>query len=283
MSNAWLIWWWVLCAAALVNVAAWLVSARMLGHHEALLPADVRTTRRRLLWLAAIYVAGCGFRSVLPMVDVPRICLHDTWLSSIFVGRSIATVAELAFAAQWALLMREACSAGGPLVARVSRVIFPLIVVAEIFSWDAVLRTNNLSHAIENSLWTLAAVLAVAAIVAVRPRLDETGRRFAAAAVVCGIGYIAFMTIVDVPMYLARWQADIATGHDYLPWSNGLLQIMQPCAVTRDWAAWREDVPWLTLYFTVAVWISVALPHAPQFRTRAGGRATDSRTVTQQS
>ena len=61
-----------------------------------------------MLLLSAVYVLGCGFRSVLPMVDVPRICLHDTWISRIVVGRSIATVAELAFVAQWALLMREA-------------------------------------------------------------------------------------------------------------------------------------------------------------------------------
>jgi hypothetical protein len=31
----------------------------------------------------------------------------------------------------------------------------------------------------------------------------------------------------------------------------------------REWSAWRHDVAWLSLYFTVAVWISIALVHAP--------------------
>ena len=45
-----------------------------------------------LLLLCAAYVIGCAFRSILPRADVQRICLFDTWLSSVFVGRSVATV-----------------------------------------------------------------------------------------------------------------------------------------------------------------------------------------------
>jgi hypothetical protein len=48
--------------------------------------------------------------------------------------------------------------------------------------------------------------------------------------------------------------------------------VLRRCTVTREWAAWRQDVPWLTLYFTVAVWISIALAHLPAF-ARAGEAA----------
>ncbi len=44
-----------------------------------------------MLLLCAAYVFGCAFRSVLPRADVQRICLFDTWLSSVVVGRSVAT------------------------------------------------------------------------------------------------------------------------------------------------------------------------------------------------
>ena len=225
--------------------------------------------RRLLLILAAIYVAGCGFRSVLPMVDVPRICLHDTWISRIAVGRTVATIAELAFAVQWALLLREVAAAGGSgLALQVSRAVVPLIVLAELFSWCAVLTTNNLLHAIENSLWTLGAVLSAAALVSVRPLLDERGRQFAAAALACAAGYVAFMATTDVPMYLARWQADVVAGREYLQLHEGMRELIQRCVVTRDWDAWGQDVPWLSLYFTVAVWISIALAHVPPLRGR---------------
>jgi len=60
-----------------------------------------------LLLLCAIYVFGCAFRSVLPRADVQRICLFDTWLSSVLIGRSVATLAELCFALQWAIVLRE--------------------------------------------------------------------------------------------------------------------------------------------------------------------------------
>ena len=251
-----LIWWSALCAAAAINVAAWGVSARLLERRRVQLPADVYATRRLLLWLAAIYVLGCGFRSVLPMIDVQRFCLHDTAISYIVIGRSVATVAELAFAAQWALLLSEAGAR------RASRAIVPIIAVAEVLSWLATLTTNNLFHAAENSLWTLTAVLALAFLASRWRLVGDRGKRVIAAAIGCGAAYVAFMVIVDVPMYLARWHP----GQEYLALGEGMREILQRCIVTRGWAQWREDALWLTLYFTVAVWISVALPLVPPLK-----------------
>jgi len=118
-------------------------------------------------------------------------------------------------------------------------------------------------HAIENSLWTLGATLALIASATLRAQLDDRGARFLAAVLVCGAAYVAFMTIVDVPMYLARWHAAVAAGHEQLSLQSGLREILNRCTVVREWSAWRDDVPWLTLYFSTAVWISIALAHAP--------------------
>jgi hypothetical protein len=260
------LWWMLLCVAAVVNVAAWLVSARRLARRAAHWQADVYATRRVLLWLAAVYVAGCAFRSVLPMIDVPRYCLHDTWMSRIFVGRSVATLAELAFVAQWALLMREAGAV------RAARAVVPIIVAAEALSWFAVLTTNDLFHAAENAVWTVAAGFA-AAFFASRWRYEGTlGRRVIVAALGCAGGYIVFMAAYVVPMYLARWQP----GHAYLSLGEGLGQVLQRCTVECDWALWWQDAAWLTPYFTLAVWISIALPQVPSLRP-AGASAAHRR------
>jgi hypothetical protein len=192
------------------------------------------------------------------MIDVPRFCLHDTWVSYIAVGRSVATVAELAFAVQWALVLREAGAK------RTARAIVPLIATAEILSWLATLTTNNLFHAAENSLWTLTAALALAFLASRWRMVGDRGKRVIAAALGCGAAYIAFMLTVDVPMYLARWQP----GQEYLSLGEGWREIVQRCIVTRDWAKWREDALWLTLYFTAAVWVSIALPLVPALRGR---------------
>ena len=175
------------------------------------------------------------------------------------IGRSVATVAEIAFAVQWALLLREAGAT------RASRAVVALIVVAEVLSWLAVLTTNNLFHAAENSLWTLTAALALAFLASRWRLVGDRGKRVIAAVMACGAAYIAFMVTVDVPMYLARWQP----GQEYLSLGEGMREILQRCIVTLDWAKWREDAPWLTLYFTVAVWISIALPQLPPLKGKS--------------
>jgi len=262
------------CAAAAINIVAWVLAAWQLQRLKAGTPVAIHAVRVRLLWLAAIYVLGCGFRSVFPMLDVPRICLHDNWISRIIIGRSVATLAELSFAAQLALLLRVASVApGGGIAVVASRLVVPFVLLAELFCWTAVLRENYLMHAFENSLWTLMAVLASAAFLALRLRAVDQRRRFFGLAIACATGYVAYMGFVDVPMYVSRWHTDLATHHQYLSLSAGFAEILQRCTVMREWSAWRHDVPWLSLYFTIAVWISIALVHAP---IGAASRVTNS-------
>jgi hypothetical protein len=271
MPNTLSIWWLGLCTVAAINVVAWSYAARELDRRAADLPADILVTRRLVLWLSAAYVLGCGFRSVLPMIDVPRICLHDTPISRILIGRSVATLAEVCFVAQWALLLREAGAATGRrFVNQVAYTLVPLTVVAETFSWLAVLATNNLLHAIENSLWTAGAALALVAFVSLRGQVDAAGRHLLGAAIAGTAAYVVFMVLADVPMYLARWRADLAAGHQDLPLLQGLAETLQRCRVVRETSAWRQDIPWLTLYFSVAVWVSIALAHVPPLRVGTG-------------
>lgn len=182
------------------------------------------------------------------MIDVPRLCLHHTPASRIFIGRSVATVAELAFAAQWALLLHEAGAR------RAAAAVLGLIVVAEILSWLAVLARNDLFHAAENALWTLTAALAVGFLASrsISPRviLMATG---------CAAAYVGFMLVYVVPMYVERWRA----GSDSLAFAEGLRSTLAPCRVERDWGSWWRDALWLTPYFTVCVWLSLALAFLP--------------------
>jgi hypothetical protein len=264
------IWWTVLCVVTVINVAAWCVAAGMLGKRRAQWSADAYLARRQLLWLSAAYVLGCGFRSILPMVELPRICLHDIWISRVAITRSIATIAEICFAAQWAILLREAGEATGSRFALiVSKQLVPIVILAECFCWYAVLSGNYLPHAIENAHWTLAGFLAVSGFIAVWPHVGTIERRFLATVIAGGAGYVTFMVIVDVPMYLSRWQASLAAGHVTRPLLDGLQASLERCIVQNNWAVWREDSVWLSLYFTAGVWMSIALAHAPHLRRSA--------------
>ncbi|HEX6240917.1 MAG TPA: hypothetical protein VFZ61_08485 [Polyangiales bacterium] len=258
------IWWATLCVLASFNVLVWGFSSaafmrlkeRSPGHYSARLPHIV---------LSAIYVAGCAFRSLLPRADVQRIVLYDSWLSSVLVGRSVATIAELAFVAQWALLLREIGAAEEDrFVLKVSQLIVPLIVVAETCSWYAVLTTSYLGNAMEQSLWTFTAAMMAVALFVVWRRAEGSQRLFLGAGIVACSGFVAFMCTVDVPMYLTRWQADELNGRPYFSLLEGLRDVSQRWVVAHSYQDWREEIAWMTLYFSFAVWISLGLAHAPR-------------------
>jgi len=205
-------------------------------------------------------VAGCAFRSVLPVIDIPRIVLIDSRLSSVLVGRSVATVAELCFAAQWALVLHRAASLGGSaFVQAVAVAVVPLIVLAEGFSWYAVLTTEQRAHAVENSLWGLSAALTVAGVLVIGPQ------RLAAVylpVIAGGAAYVAFIFLYDVPMYWGRWVADQASGRTYLSVADGMAEVRGRWTVSYRWEDWRSEVAWMTLYFSCGVWSSVWLVYA---------------------
>jgi hypothetical protein len=257
-------WWFCLCAVSAFNVLVWSLSATALGRRRGELPVEMYAARRLQLLLSAGYVFGCAFRSAFPVFDVPRICLFDTWLSSIVVGRSVATFAELCFAMQWALLLRQIARASGSEAGvMASRAIVPLIAVAETFSWHAVLTTSNFGHVAEESIWGLTAALLVLSLAAIWPRCDTRTRMLLGVICAAGVAYIVFMFLVDVPMYWARWLADEAGGRQSLGVMQGLLDVSEKRVVSHDWNVWKSEVAWMSLYFSVAVWLSIALVHLP--------------------
>lgn len=259
-------WWQFLCVVGVLNIAAWALSAVMLARRrDSMTPGTYLACRRQVI-LAAVYVFGCAFRSVLPVFDIPRICLFDTWLSSALIGRSVATVAELCFVAQWALLLRE--TAGATFLRGASYSIVSLIAVAEMCSWYSVLTTSNLGHVIEETLWGVSATLVAVSLAAFRPRCPPNWRMALTVAVTVGTIYAAYMFLVDVPMYWSRWLADQAAGREYLSMRQGFIDMFERRVVSHSWQDWKNEVVWMSLYFSVAVWISIGLIHTVLRRSK---------------
>jgi hypothetical protein len=261
-------WWLALCVIGVLNPGIWLLALRWLRRSAGSMRHADYLARRRQLWLSGIYVAGCSFRSFLPRADVQRICLFDTWLSSVMVGRWVATLAELAFALQWALFLREFAAATGDGYARwVSRVLVPAIVFAELSSWYAVLTTNFLGNAIEQSTWTFSGVLLGSGFATLRPRLTGPARGVATAGLVSALLFVAFMCNVDVPMYLTRWWEAEAMRESYRSLSEGWHDAAVRWIVTWHPTAWRGEMLWMSLYFSLGVWASMALTVLPRPRS----------------
>jgi hypothetical protein len=269
-----LAWWWaVLSFASAANIALWFVLYRQFHVQPAGDPESASSTQL-MLFLCAAYVFGCAFRSVLPRADVQRICLFDTWLSSVLIGRSVATAAEVSFAAQWAMVLHLLGGiAGVDAVLTVAWAIVPLIVVAQCCSWYGVLTTNYLANAIENSIWAVAFLAVGIGLCRLLPEFDGLVRLVLAVAIIGIAGYLAFLTLIDVPMYLNRWQYGLADGGKALSPLEGLRDASTRWIVTHDFSQWKDEIAWMSLYFTAAVWASLALcliyglgDYIPQYR-----------------
>jgi hypothetical protein len=259
-SNPIAIWWIALLMVSSANILLWLLVHRRSRRVIVKRQGGALRIELLMLLLCAAYVFGCAFRAVLPRADVQRICLFDTWLSSVFVGRSVATIAEICFVVQWAIVLRQLASvAQSNAACRISLLVVPLILLAECCSWYAVITTSYLGNTLENSLWALTFLLIAAALLQMLHKFQGI-IRIAIGATVAGIaGYLAFLVIIDVPMYFERWQADVTSGKHLLGIIAGLHDVIARWVVTHEFAIWKEEIAWMSLYFSVAVWSSLAL------------------------
>lgn len=258
-SNPVAVWWCFLIGVSALNIAL-LFGLFAASRKNTSGGRTVTLAIEPLILLSAAYVFGCAFRSILPRADVQRICLFNTWLSSVMIGRSVATVAELCFALQWAIVLHELGRVAHSDTAKnISRLIVPLIALAECFSWYAVISTNFLGNVVENSIWTF--TFALIAVALLRLAVSFRGVvQFMIAATAAGItGYVVFMSTVDVPIYFARWQAELADGTQFLGFISGLHDVAARWVVTHNIAQWRNEIAWMSLYFSFAVWSSLLL------------------------
>lgn len=251
------LWWRLLSALAAGNLLLWLATAALVD------AADPYTGWH--LRLAGLYTAVCAFRSFVPRIDLERYCLLDSWVSSMALGRSAATVAEICFAVQVALVIHEfGGNAGLPWMQSLAPVIVVLLTVAQGFCWSSVITLSHLGHAIEESLWAITFTGVGISLGVAAPLLDGVWSTVGYAGAAFCAGYVVFMATVDVPMYVRRWRASLAAGERRLGFAEGLADAIGRRVVTRDWVIWKPEVAWLTGYFTGAVWLSLAMVWLPR-------------------
>jgi hypothetical protein len=254
-----LAWWWSLLAVVSgTNIAVWFLLYRYLqeppsgGFGTA---SDIEV----MLLLSAAYVCGCAFRSILPRADVQRICLFDTWLSSVTLGRSVATVAEICFVTQWVIILHQlGTMAGAGTTLSAAWAIVPCILIAECFSWHGVLTKNYLSNAIENAIWAVSFFIVGIGVCRLLPEFEGLGRAVLIIMIVGIACYLMFLATIDIPMYLMKWRAERAHIEPLRP-LDGLWDATVRWVVTHDITEWKDEIAWMSLYFSVAVWASLAL------------------------
>lgn len=255
-------WWTTLRAVSVLNLLLWVVCAATLGAQVEHGPAQ--------LACSAVFVLVCGFRAFLPRVDLERTVMVDHPLSSIALGRSAATAAELAFTVQSALTLEALGRLHGVgWIAPIAWAVVPLIAAAQLACWAAVLTLDHRGHAVEEALWTVYVVLVGAAFVGLWPAATGPALRglLALGLVACAASAV-LMAGVDVPMYVRRWREERARGAPRLALVAGLRDAGARREPTRAWETWRHEVPWMSLYFSGGVWLSLLMAFAPLAQLR---------------
>jgi hypothetical protein len=246
-------WWQLFCAVSVGNMVLWSLAA--LG-----VPWDSDDYRSKQLVLSGLFVAACAFRSILPRVDLERLCLWDSPLSSVIVGRTVATVAEFCFAWQCALLLfKLSALTGSSVIGMIGLAVLPIIVVAELACWFAVVTLNNIGHAVEELLWAIMVALVAACLVIYWRHTTGAPPMWVPIGLIACAGTAALILMVDIPVYIRRWRIGKRAGLRYLRVVEGLKDTVVRRRVTQARDDWRKEVLWMSLYFSAGVWVSLGI------------------------
>ena len=246
-------WWQLLCAVSVGNIVLWNLAARGL-----LWESD--GYRAQQLALSGLFVVACAFRSFLPRVDLERICLWDVPLSSVIVGRTVATIAELCFALQCALLLfKLSALTGSSVIGAIGLAVLPIIVVAELACWFAVATLNHIWHAVEEFLWSLMIGLVAFGLVLYWRHTSGALPMWVPIGLIACAGAAVLILAVDIPLYITRWRIGKRAGLRYLRVVEGLKDAVVRRRVTQTRDDWRKEVLWMSLYFSAGVWVSLGI------------------------
>jgi hypothetical protein len=244
-------WWLLMSSIGVINILLWLLLVK-------------KQSLNSWLFSSGLYVLGCASRSFTPRSDIDRVVMFDHFFSSIFVGRTIATLAELGFIAQWAIVLNLIAHAvGDKKILFISKIIFPMIFIAEIFSWYASLTTNTIGSIFEESLWGLAFLLISFAIVVLNKHLIPKLRIWSYAFTAGLMIYVIYMFTIDVPFYFSKWQDGILNNKTYDSLESGIFNMMNFWKVSRLTKDWQYEFLWQGQYFSFGVWSSLLLSLIP--------------------
>lgn len=249
-------WWRILRGLAVLNVCLWLAVLHL--DHANGVYAGAQ------LALSGVYVLVCAYRSMFPRVDLERLVVVDTHLSSIFLGRAAATVAEICFALQLGLLVHQlGMHAGLPSVQMAAWAIPVFMVVAQGFCWHSVLTLNHITQAVESMLWATGFSLMAALLGVIALQGSGWVQSLAIVGVLGSTAFVAYVVGVDVPMYWRRYQHGRARGLVCMRLDQGCRDAWHRRVPSGSWAAWKADALWLTPYFSFGVWASIAMVCVP--------------------
>lgn len=270
-------WWYTMLGITVLNLVLLIATStkqKKLAYSDELVNPPLPQRERTLVRAGAlVFTLVCGYRSVLPRIDVPRVCWFNVPLNWIVFGRAAATIAEVMWAMQMALVMRRLAISLGPggvgslgqlavgRACRAAKMVVGMACLAECFSWTNLITGDNVFAVVEQGLWSLLFLtVGVGMSLLSRHVRQKAFLVFGVLAIAMGVeqGYEAY------GMYLVRFIADQKHHKAYNGFVEGIKRLAScslPISHTSD--TWFSDATWMTGYFSVGVWTSIWLSIAP--------------------
>ena len=228
---------------------------------------DMKSIEKKMYILVFIYALVCSIRSIWPRLDNERICLHDNFMSKPIIGRTLATIAELSFAYLLLIFTKQIIDFTklDKNLSNMNLSTFFLIVFAQIMCWVGVITKDTLWNALEESTWTVFALIFIYIYGSIFKKVYNVNAKnkkllmiskISPIIIILFIFYIIFMVNIDIPMYIRHskeYKGKI------LNLMDGLKELSICKKTTSLLKYWKDDIPWMSGYFTIAVWFSIYL------------------------
>jgi len=218
--------------------------------------------------LSSLFILSTTVRAIFPRIDVERICYFNSFVSSTFIGRSLATIGEVSFALQLSLYLLRISKNLKITKYNLLLYLFPIFVtIAQGFCWVGVITKKQIYHCIEETIWMCSvAFLIIPTVIEILGVSKESNTQ---TIFIIALGlivvYVVFMAYIDIPMYYRRYLKDEKGKTKYLTFSEGLYDCMSCNIITKKWSDWKEDYYWMFGYFSISTLLSIVIIKSPLF------------------
>jgi hypothetical protein len=182
---------------------------------------------------AFFYIFINAYRATFPIIHLNNTCLFA--YSSPFVERSLSTIAEIVFTIQIINLFE--------LSNKYRIYVLTHIYIAEIYCWFGIISGNQYWHVCEEGIWCYCAIILLLWLkyeTELNLRFNkEILKKFLT-------GYIIYMCLYDIPLYIRNSNVEKT-------------QIFICENISADYNIWKSTLIWMTGYFTIGSWVSLAI------------------------
>ena len=281
LNNFTLSWWLSLSTISIINIL-------FFSYYICSLK-NIPTIHIYLILLAFTYTIVCAIRSVWLRKDVAQTCFFDSKISTPLVGRTLATIAEICYVLLILIVLTNITKDISKITNKkyyhtllTLKIILPIIIIAEIFSWLGCITKYYLWNAAEESLWMISGIILITISATLYLSLKTISPNnktkslslFLTVFLFFTIIFVLFMITIDIPMYYNRWKKTDGNNDGIVSWKEfindfknknnklslqSLLNLNSCKKISKDFTVWKEEIPWFTGYFTLGVWSSIAI------------------------